>query len=102
MRRVGSVAQKLHALTSPGDRARDLVDLQLIVTNYDLDLVATRAVCERLFTYRKAQAWPPKVEARDGWNGLYAEQAIGLPVLQDLGAAVEWANKFIGRIVTAE
>lgn len=96
------VAQKLHALTSPGDRARDLVDLQLIVANYDLDLVATRAVCERLFTYRKAQAWPPKVEAHGGWEDLYAEQAAGLPVLQDLGAAVEWTNKLIGQIVTAE
>lgn len=95
------VAQKLHALTGPGDRARDLVDLQLIATNAELDLVATRWVCERLFAYRKAQAWPPKVVLRDGWEGLYAEQASGLPVLQNLADAVEWANGFIRLITVA-
>ena len=57
------VAQKLHALTGPGDRARDLVDLQLIAAN--------------------------------------AEQASGLPVLQNLADAVEWANGFIRLIAVA-
>ena len=36
------VAQKLHALTGPGNRARDLVDLQLIAANAELNFVATR------------------------------------------------------------
>ena len=57
------VAQKLHALTGPGDRARDLVDLQLIAAN--------------------------------------AEQASGLPVLQNLADAVELANGFIRLIAVA-
>lgn len=95
------VAQKLHALTGPGDRVRDLVDLQLIVANSDLDFTAIKAVSERLFAYRKAQAWPPKVVAHEGWEGLYVEQAIGLPVLQDLEAAVGWSNGLIGQIVAA-
>ena len=95
------VAQKLHALTGPGDRARDLVDLQLIAANAELNLVATRRVCERLFVYRKAQTWPPEVVLRDGWEGLYAEQASGLHVLQNLGDAVEWANGFIRLIAVA-
>lgn len=95
------VAQKLHALTGPGDRARDLVDLQLIAANAELNLVATRQVCERLFAYRKAQAWPPEVVLRDGWEGLYAEQASGLPVLQNLAEAVEWVNGFIRLIAVA-
>ena len=89
------VAQKLHALTGPGDWVCDLVDLQLIAANAELDLVAKRRVCERLFAYRKAQTWPPEVVPRDGWEGLYAEQASGLPVLQNLVDAVEWANGFI-------
>ena len=95
------VAQKLHALTGPGDRARDLVDLQLIAANAELDLIATRRVCERLFAYRKAQAWPPEVVLRDGWEGLYAEQASGLPVLQNLADAAEWTNGFIRLIAVA-
>ena len=36
------VAQKLHELTSGGDRVRDLVDLQLIMGNADVDLARTR------------------------------------------------------------
>ena len=80
------VARKLHALTGPGNRVRDLVDLQLVAANAELDLVAKRRVCERLFAYRKA---------------LYAEQASGLPVLQNLADAVEWANGFIRLIAVA-
>jgi len=95
------VARKLHALTGPGNRARDLVDLQLVAANAELDLVAKRRVRERLFAYRKAQTWPPEVVLRDGWEGLYAEQASGLPVLQNLADAVEWANGFIRLIAVA-
>lgn len=95
------VARKLHALTGPGNRARDLVDLQLVAANAELDLVAKRRVCERLFAYGKAQTWPPEVVLRDGWEGLYAEQASGLPVLQNLADAVEWANGFIRLIAVA-
>lgn len=95
------VARKLHALTGLGNRARDLVDLQLVAANAELGLVATRRVCERLFAYRKAQAWPPEVVLRVGWEGLYAEQASGLPVLQNLADAIEWANGFIRLIAVA-
>lgn len=95
------VVRKLHALTWPGNRARDLVDLQLVAANAELDLVAKRRVRERLFAYRKAQTWPPEVVLRDGWEGLYAERASGLPVLQNLADAVEWANGFIRLIAVA-
>ena len=63
--------------------------------------VHPRRVCERPFAYRKAQTWPPEVVLRDGWEGLYAEQAPGLPVLQNLADAVEWANGFIRLIAVA-
>lgn len=92
------IAQKLHAVTSGGDRARDLVDLQLIARNCEVDLVETRSICVRLFSYRKAQAWPPLVESRSGWETLYAEQSAGLPVLSNVDEAVEWANAFIRKI----
>lgn len=93
------VAQKLHGLTGGGDRVRDLVDLQLIVSG--LDLVAVRRVCVRLFAYRKKQEWPPVVTAREGWDGLYAAQAMGLPVISELDGAVVWANKLVSSIDAA-
>jgi hypothetical protein len=95
------VAQKLHGLTSGGDRVRDLVDLQLIMGNADVDLARTRRVCVRLFAYRKAQRWPPRVVSGEGWGELYAAQAEGLDVLSDLSEAIEWANGLVARIDAA-
>lgn len=92
------VAQKLHGATSPGDRARDLIDLQLIMARSDVDLRKVKEVCQRLFAYRKKQLWPPVVVLREGWSELYAAQAQGLDVLPDAEAAVDWANGFIARI----
>ena len=92
------IAQKLHALTSVGDRARDLIDLQLIAKNAELDLDITRRTCERLFAYRKKQAWPPIIEKWRGWDELYAETAKGLPVEQNLDRAIAWANNLVSEI----
>lgn len=92
------VAQKLHAVTGTVDRVRDLVDLQIILARSKVDLPATRRVCERLFAYRKAQAWPPTVEARNGWGEEYRGLADGLPVRQSLGEAIEWTNALIAAI----
>ena len=60
------VAQKPHAVSGPGDRARDLIDLQLIDARAEVDLTAARATCRRLFSYRWAQAWPPAVAKQKG------------------------------------
>ncbi|HZL05972.1 MAG TPA: nucleotidyl transferase AbiEii/AbiGii toxin family protein, partial [Coriobacteriia bacterium] len=58
MRADHQVAQKLHAVSEPGsERVRDLVDLQLLDNGEDLDLRLVRATCERLFEYRRQQAW---------------------------------------------
>lgn len=101
MRLDHQVAQKLHAVTSGGDGARDLVDLQLIVAGAEVDLGATRRTCERLFAYRRKQAWPPIVAKQQGWDALYAEQALGLAVLQDVDDAVDWANELVRSICSA-
>ena len=95
------VAQKLHAVTSVGDRARDLVDLQLIFTKAQVDMQKTRQNCERLFKYRKAQTWPTKVIMQENWDVLYTEQANELPVLQDVDNAINWANELIDKIANA-
>lgn len=93
------IAQKLHASSTPGsDRARDLVDLQLLDTREHLDLETVRAICIRLFEYRGAHVWPPSVAAGAGWVALYEEASEDLDVAADVTAAVEWLNKFITRV----
>ncbi len=92
------IAQKLHAVSGPGDRARDLVDLQLIAARAEIDLAATKDICERLFSYRKAQVWPPTIVKQEGWDEMYAELAEGLPVIQDIDGAIQWANEMVAKI----
>lgn len=92
------IAQKLHALSGSKDRVRDLVDLQLILSRSQVDLKQLRDTCERLFRYRRLQAWPPTIVEHAGWTNLYAEQALGLPVLRSVSEAIDWANELIGRI----
>ena len=93
------IAQKLHAVSTPGgDRAHDLIDLQVICSIGDVDLARTRETCVRLFAYRRQQTWPPVVESDSRWAGLYDAQAEGLGVLGTVYEAVEWANGLIEAI----
>lgn len=95
------VAQKLHAVSGQmGDRARDLVDLQLIDREEGLDLTQVAATCVRLFEYRQRQAWPPTIVAGDHWDTLYSEAAEGLVVLPTVETAVMWVNEFVQRIAS--
>lgn len=99
MARHHQVVQKLHACTATGnDRARDLVDLQLLLDPDTLNYADTAWLARRLFTARKGHAWPPRVVEQPGWAPIYQEAATDLPVLASLEAAVEWANDLIGRI----
>lgn len=93
------IAQKLHAVSSPGsERAHDLIDLQIAVSNGEIDYAKTRAVCTRLFAYRAEQEWPPEISKGEGWDSLYASQADGLDVLSTVDDAVTWANNLVARI----
>ena len=96
------VAQKLHAVSGGGDRAKDLVDLQLIAARADIDFASTERICQRLFAYRKTQAWPPVIMKQSEWDELYAAAAAGLPVVQDADLAVKWANGLVARICSGE
>lgn len=96
------VAQKLHALTSSGsERARDLVDLQLMARDRGLDLARTKATCERLFTYRRRHAWPPVIIGGEEWESLYRAAAEGLDVLADATSAIAWGNEFVQLIANS-
>lgn len=99
MRVDHQVAQKLHAVSDEGsERARDLVDLQLLDKGEDLDLVQVRATCVRLFEYRRQQPWPPTITAGDGWDTLYEAAVEGVEALPEVDEAVRWANDFVQRI----
>ncbi len=93
------IAQKLHAASSEGsERAHDLVDLQLLVSNENVNLAEVRVICEGLFPYRKRQAWPPTIVANQNWDTLYLEAAEGMDVLHSVIEAVNWTNNLIERI----
>ena len=79
-------------------RARDLIDLQLIMANDAIDLSVVRHICERLFTYRQCQAWPPVIRKGDRWAELYDAQKGVLNVLSNVDEAVAWANELIRKI----
>lgn len=103
MRVDHQVAQKLHAASEAGsERARDLVDLQLLVGAERLDLLQVRAACVRLFEYRRLQAWPPVIAGTPRWGSLYAAAAEGLAVLPDVATALVWVQDFVERIDHSE
>ncbi|AOZ72020.1 hypothetical protein BK816_00840 [Boudabousia tangfeifanii] len=103
MRSGHQIAQKLHAVSSPGsDRARDLVDLQLLVSaEEDLDFSQVATTCSRLFRYRKQQSWPPTISSGKDWPQLYEEAAQELDVLPTVHEALAWTNNLISQITSA-
>ena len=99
MRLEYQVAQKLHGVSSPGSkRAHDLIDLQLIVANSDLDFSFAKAICRKLFAYRKVHVWPPVIVKGDEWDSYYAAQSRGLEVRSTVDEAIAWANDLIDKI----
>ena len=104
MRIDHQVEQKLHAVSESGsERARDLVDLQLLDRGEGLNLVKVRATCVRLFDYRRQQPWPPTVAACERWGTTLYEAAVeDVDVLATVWDAVAWVNAFVERIEAAK
>lgn len=93
------IAQKLHGASEPSSkRVHDLIDLQLIDKTGNVDWVKTRQACERLFAYRKKQAWPPTIVIGTNWEALYVAQRGSLDVVESAADAVKWANALIARV----
>jgi hypothetical protein len=76
------IAQKIHALTEPdprgrpNPRARDVLDVLLLVQRAEIDEAAVRAACERVFSERAGHAWPLTSFAFPAaWHRILAELA---------------------------
>ncbi|MBX3031478.1 MAG: nucleotidyl transferase AbiEii/AbiGii toxin family protein [Chloroflexi bacterium] len=96
------IAQKLHACTAVGtrgdnDRARDLVDIQILMATSEPDIVTMRRLASRLFVSRREQSWPPRLEPGRDWPTLYAAAAGDLDVLA-FHDAMTWTRALIERI----
>lgn len=107
MKLAHQVAQKLHAISGVGsDRAHDLVDLQLINLHSALDLAEVKATCERLFAYRREQAWPPKLVKGPNWADIYKDARDTLressSILKTVDEAIRWTTDLIKKIDAAE
>jgi len=97
------IAQKLHGATEDGsERAHDLIDLQIVAVRGLPNLRKLKAVCRRLFAYRKKQSWPAKVVKNKDWDAIYSEERGSLPVLASMDAAIAWANDLIAKIDAAK
>lgn len=101
------IAQKIHACTDPldglkdNDRARDLVDLQLLwLVVDDSQIASIRAACIEIFASRRRHEWAPTVRVWPAWPRLYtaASTSFGAEVLPDVRRAADWLEGFIGVI----
>jgi hypothetical protein len=79
------IAQKIHACSEPveaprtNDRARDLVDLQLLeALTVDDPLAETEAACRAVFAARAKHAWPPVLTVQPNWDSIYVRALEGL------------------------
>lgn len=93
------IAQKLHGATERGSkRAHDLIDLQLILSQNEIDLSRTASICRELFRYRRKQPWPTSVVKNDNWDAAYSDQKGDLDVRTTVDEAIAWANELILQI----
>lgn len=93
------IAQKLHGLTEPNSRrVRDLVDLQLLAENPAIDWTKAGRLCRRLFSFRRMQPWPPRVEKGIDWDATYEAANIRHGVSRSLDDAIVWANDLVDQL----
>jgi hypothetical protein len=105
------IAQKIHACTEPveaprtNDRARDLVDLQLLeALTVDDSLADTDAASRAVFEARGKHAWPPTLVVQSGWDVIYVRALEGLESIglaADLDEAIVRVQGFIDRIAAS-
>ena len=103
------IAQKLHAVTEPplrpgGENPRywDLIDLQLLQVLAGESLAPVKDACQRIFTARGQQPWPPHITTYPDWSDRYTTMASSLDMpITDLDEAVEVVHALIHAIDTS-
>jgi hypothetical protein len=103
------IAQKIHALTEPeprgrpNPRARDVLDVLLLVQRVKVDHAAVRAACERVFAERAAHSWPvSSFVFPPGWRATLSELAREVRYDTDEVAVIERRfNSYLARLTEA-
>ena len=55
-------------------------------------------LCRRLFSFRRMQPWPPRVEIGIDWDATYEAANVRHGVSRSLDEAIAWANDLIDRM----
>lgn len=80
----------------------DLIDLQLLQALTGGNLSPVKDACQRIFTARGQQPWPPHITTYPDWSDRYATMASGLDMpITDLNEAVEVVHALIQAIDTS-
>ncbi len=87
------IAQKIHACTEPGsDRARDLVDLQLLWPDDQSQVKLIAVTTQHQFEWRRTHSFPGNCNPVLGWVSRYQVAATDLDVLETVEEAAAWLN----------
>ena len=91
-------------MSEPGDRnrrAHDLIDIQIILSNAEIDLHRLNLICGELFRFRKRHHWPTPIVKRPDWDSIYLAQKRNIDVLPTCDEAICFVNKLIEKISNA-
>ena len=58
----------------------------------------TKRLCRRLFSFRRMQPWPPRVEKGADWEETYEAANVRHGAARSLDEAVAWANDLVGKL----
>jgi len=99
-------AEKIHAYTvprqTPNSRARDLVDLVLLIDSQKLDPTQTGRALQATFERRKTHELPPSLQPPPpAWNESFATLARECGLSEDLGEAFAKVSSYFSALPKA-
>jgi len=103
------IAQKMHALTEPtpygqpNPRARDVLDILLLIDHLAIKLDDVRIACERIFAGRATHPWPVHVFTfPPSWSAILAQIAREIGYDTDQSSVIQRRfNDLLGRLSEA-
>ncbi|OGR38491.1 MAG: hypothetical protein A2X29_11300 [Elusimicrobia bacterium GWA2_64_40] len=96
-------AEKLHSYTlpreTPNSRARDLIDMLLLIGSAKMDHTKVRLALDATFKRRKTHSLPPALARPPAaWAAPFRALAVACSLPGDLSAAYEVLNSFYSRL----